>query len=59
VLFVDTRRSGAITYQGRLKSAQFYMNHRWLGGTLTSAAKTVSKSIQRLRNIDENSRARL
>jgi small subunit ribosomal protein S2 len=34
------------------KSAQFYMNHRWLGGTLTNW-QTVSKSIQRLKQIDE------
>ncbi|NVL01662.1 30S ribosomal protein S2, partial [Ruegeria pomeroyi] len=34
------------------KSAQYYMNHRWLGGTLTNW-KTVSQSIQRLRMIDE------
>ncbi|MBM3616088.1 MAG: 30S ribosomal protein S2, partial [Alphaproteobacteria bacterium] len=32
--------------------AQFYMNHRWLGGTLTNW-QTVSKSIQRLKQIDE------
>ncbi|HIG36355.1 MAG TPA: 30S ribosomal protein S2, partial [Oceanospirillaceae bacterium] len=32
--------------------AQYYMNHRWLGGTLTNW-KTVSQSISRLKNIDE------
>ncbi|RZV98614.1 MAG: 30S ribosomal protein S2, partial [Rhodobacteraceae bacterium] len=30
----------------------YYMNHRWLGGTLTNW-KTVSQSIQRLKQIDE------
>ena len=34
------------------KCAQYYMNHRWLGGTLTNW-QTVSKSIQRLKSIDE------
>ncbi|MEL6775322.1 MAG: 30S ribosomal protein S2, partial [Pseudomonadota bacterium] len=34
------------------KCAQYYMNHRWLGGTLTNW-KTVSQSINRLRAIDE------
>ena len=32
------------------RSAQYYMNHRWLGGTLTNW-QTVSKSIQRLKAI--------
>jgi small subunit ribosomal protein S2 len=34
------------------KSAQYYINHRWLGGTLTNW-KTVSNSIARLKSIDE------
>ena len=34
------------------KSAQYYINHRWLGGTLTNW-KTVSQSINRLKAIDE------
>ncbi|MBM3612362.1 MAG: 30S ribosomal protein S2, partial [Alphaproteobacteria bacterium] len=34
------------------KCAQYYMNHRWLGGTLTNW-KTVSLSIKRLKQIDE------
>ncbi|MGC1486788.1 MAG: 30S ribosomal protein S2, partial [Albidovulum sp.] len=34
------------------KCAQYYMNHRWLGGTLTNW-KTVSQSINRLKKIDE------
>jgi small subunit ribosomal protein S2 len=32
--------------------AQYYMNHRWLGGTLTNNWQTVS-TIQRLKHIDE------
>ena len=53
VLFVGTKRqaAGAIA-EAADKSAQFYMNHRWLGGTLTNW-KTVSQSIARLKAIDE------
>ena len=53
VLFVGTKRqaSGPIA-EAAEKSAQYYMNHRWLGGTLTNW-KTVSQSIGRLRMIDE------
>ncbi|MEO0362463.1 MAG: 30S ribosomal protein S2, partial [Pseudomonadota bacterium] len=32
--------------------AQYYMNHRWLGGTLTNW-KTVSNSISRMKKLDE------
>ncbi|MEI4194980.1 30S ribosomal protein S2 [Roseovarius sp. E0-M6] len=53
VLFVGTKRqaSGPVA-EAAEKSAQFYMNHRWLGGTLTNW-QTVSKSIKRLKEIDE------
>ncbi|MBD3786321.1 MAG: 30S ribosomal protein S2 [Sphingomonadales bacterium] len=53
ILFVGTKRqaSKAIADAAE-KCAQYYMNHRWLGGTLTNW-KTVSQSIQRLKNIDE------
>ncbi len=34
------------------RSAQYYVNSRWLGGMLTNW-KTVSNSIQRLRKLDE------
>ncbi|MBI1492191.1 MULTISPECIES: 30S ribosomal protein S2 [Rhodobacterales] len=53
VLFVGTKRQaqGAIADAAE-KSAQYYMNHRWLGGTLTNW-KTVSNSINRLKSIDE------
>jgi small subunit ribosomal protein S2 len=53
ILFVGTKRqaSKAIA-EAAEKSAQYYMNHRWLGGTLTNW-KTVSQSIQRLKHIDE------
>jgi small subunit ribosomal protein S2 len=53
ILFVGTKRqaSKAIADAAE-KCAQYYMNHRWLGGTLTNW-KTVSQSIQRLKQIDE------
>ena len=53
VLFVGTKRqaSGPIA-DAADKCAQYYMNHRWLGGTLTNW-QTVSKSIARLKHIDE------
>ncbi len=34
------------------KSAQYYVNHRWLGGTLTNW-NTISASIKRLRKLEE------
>ncbi|MCC6001166.1 MAG: 30S ribosomal protein S2, partial [Pararhodobacter sp.] len=53
VLFVGTKRQAAKPVADAAeKCAQYYMNHRWLGGTLTNW-KTVSQSIQRLRSIDE------
>ncbi|MFC3061421.1 30S ribosomal protein S2 [Paenirhodobacter populi] len=53
VLFVGTKRQASkAVAEAAEKSAQYYMNHRWLGGTLTNW-KTVSQSIARLKNIDE------
>ena len=53
VLFVGTKRQAAQPVADAAeKSAQYYMNHRWLGGTLTNW-KTVSQSINRLKQIDE------
>ncbi|MCL3882649.1 30S ribosomal protein S2 [Marivita sp. GX14005] len=53
VLFVGTKRQAQQPIADAAeKCAQYYMNHRWLGGTLTNW-QTVSKSIQRLKNIDE------
>jgi small subunit ribosomal protein S2 len=55
VLFVGTKRQAAQPIaEAAEKCAQYYMNHRWLGGTLTNW-QTVSKSIQRLKHIDEQS----
>ena len=55
VLFVGTKRQAQKPiFEAAEKSAQFYMNHRWLGGTLTNW-QTVSQSINRLKAIDEAS----
>jgi small subunit ribosomal protein S2 len=53
VLFVGTKRqaSEAIAESAK-RSAQYYINHRWLGGTLTNW-KTISQSIRRLKQLDE------
>lgn len=53
ILFVGTKRQAQKPIaEAAEKCAQFYMNHRWLGGTLTNW-KTVSQSINRLKQIDE------
>ncbi len=53
VLFVGTKRQAqAAIADAAEKSAQYYMNHRWLGGTLTNW-KTVSQSIKRLDELDK------
>ena len=53
VLFVGTKRQAADSIaDASTRSAQYFMNHRWLGGTLTNW-KTISLSIRRLRQLDE------
>ena len=53
VLFVGTKRQAQRPIADAAeKCAQHYMNHRWLGGTLTNW-QTVSQSIKRLKDIDE------
>ena len=53
VLFVATKRQASDGIaEAAKRSAQYYMNHRWLGGTLTNW-KTVSQSIRRLRQLDD------
>jgi len=52
VLFVGTKRQAQKPIaEAAEKCAQYFMNHRWLGGTLTNW-KTVSNSINRLKQID-------
>ena len=53
VLFVGTKRSAAEQIaESAKRSAQYYVNSRWLGGMLTNW-KTISNSIKQLRKIDE------
>src|ERR1700733_6754802 len=53
VLFVGTTRQASEPVAAAAKRcAQYYVNHRWLGGTLTNW-QTISNSIRRLRNIEE------
>ena len=53
ILFVGTKRQGQeIIANAANDCAQYYMNHRWYGGTLTNW-KTISNTIKRLRNIEE------
>ena len=53
ILFVGTKRqASAAIADAAERSAQYFMNHRWLGGTLTNW-KTISNSISRLKSIDE------
>ncbi len=53
ILFVGTKRQAQDAIADAAKrSAQYYVNSRWLGGTLTNW-KTVSNSIKRLRALDE------
>ena len=53
VLFVGTKRqaSEAVTESAK-RCGQYYVNHRWLGGTLTNW-NTISNSMRRLRELDE------
>jgi small subunit ribosomal protein S2 len=53
ILFVGTKRQAQDQIADSAKrSAQYFVNSRWLGGTLTNW-KTVSNSIRRLRALDE------
>ena len=53
ILFVGTKRQASTAIaEAAEKCAQYYMNHRWLGGTLTNW-QTVSQSISRLKSLDE------
>ncbi|MBV8165525.1 MAG: 30S ribosomal protein S2 [Alphaproteobacteria bacterium] len=53
VLFVGTKRQAAERIaEAAKKCGQYYVNHRWLGGMLTNF-KTISLSIKRLRELEE------
>jgi small subunit ribosomal protein S2 len=52
VLFVGTKRQASDPVAVAAKRcAQYYVNHRWLGGTLTNW-RTISASIARLRELE-------
>ena len=53
ILFVGTKRQAQDNVADAAKRcAQYFVNSRWLGGTLTNW-KTISASIKRLRHLDE------
>ena len=53
VLFVGTKRQASpIIADAAKRCGQYYVNHRWLGGMLTNW-RTISKSIKRLKALDE------
>ena len=53
ILFVGTKRQAQDAVADAAKrAAQYYVNSRWLGGTLTNW-KTISNSIHRLRKLNE------
>src|SRR5215510_1305938 len=53
VLFVGTKRQAQEPVaEAAKRCGQYYVNHRWLGGMLTNF-KTISNSIRRLRDLDE------
>jgi small subunit ribosomal protein S2 len=53
VLFVGTKRQAQeMIKEYAERCGQYYVNHRWLGGTLTNW-KTVSHSIKRLKELEE------
>lgn len=53
VLFVGTKRQSVdMISDVAEKTGQYYVNHRWLGGTLTNW-KTIQGSIRRLKDIEK------
>lgn len=53
VLFVGTKRQAQeVVAEEAVRAGQFYVTHRWLGGTLTNFV-TVRGSVERLEEIEE------
>ena len=53
VLFVGTKRQAQeLVKEYAERCGQYFVNHRWLGGTLTNW-KTVSNSIKRLKDLEQ------
>lgn len=52
VLFVGTKRQAAdIVEEEARRANEFFVNHRWLGGTLTNF-QTIKRSIERFRDVE-------
>jgi small subunit ribosomal protein S2 len=52
VLFVGTKRQAQTTIKEEaIRSGMYYINHRWLGGTLTNF-QTIKKGVDRLKSIE-------
>ncbi len=52
ILFVGTKRQASeVVKESATRCAQYYVNHRWLGGMLTNW-QTISNSIARLRDLE-------
>ncbi len=55
ILFVGTKRAASEPVkEAAIRSGQYYVNHRWLGGMLTNW-KTVRQSIKRLKELEAQS----
>jgi small subunit ribosomal protein S2 len=53
VLFVGTKKQAADTIQEEsLRAGMYFVNRRWLGGTLTNF-QTITKSISRLKQLED------
>ena len=53
ILFVGCKRQAQdAVREAAQATGQFYVNHRWLGGTLTNLS-TIRKSVQRLKYLEE------
>lgn len=53
VLFVGTKKQAQESVKDEaIRSGQFYVNHRWLGGTLTNFG-TIKKRVRRLKDIEK------
>jgi len=54
ILFVSTKKQASEAIANLAKeTSQYYVNYRWLGGMLTNFS-TISNSIKKLKQIDEN-----
>lgn len=55
VLFVGTKKQAQdLIKDAAVRADQFYITHRWLGGTLTNF-RTISKSVDRLKTLEKMS----